>query len=131
MRAFSVDSSSAALRDHLVIRPPQIFQSDKCLFVKVLTGGSLKRISVPCGSKQNLWCSVPPRRHILRQRWIPTVLLDLVERSGKAKVAHLHHAIGVQQHVGWLKGNTETQVTTGLLGRTLAFLTGNKLGKLT
>lgn len=100
-------------------------------FIKVVTGRSLKFILVPCRSQQNLRRSVPPRRHILRQRWIPTVLLDLVEGSGKAKVAQFDHAIGVQQHVGWLKGNMETQTTVGLSVRILAFLTGDKLGKLT
>lgn len=76
----------------------------------------LKFHSVPCGSQQNLWRSVPARGHVLRQRWIPTVLLDLVQRSGQAEVAQLDHAVGVQQHVGRLKGRTETETTVGAVG---------------
>lgn len=32
---------------------------------------------IPRGSQQNLWSSVPPSGHILRQRWITAVLLEL------------------------------------------------------
>lgn len=57
---------------------------------------------IPCGSQQDLRSSVPPCRHILCQRWIPAVLLDLVEWSGQAKITQLDNTVSVQEHVGWL-----------------------------
>lgn len=57
---------------------------------------------IPWGSQQNLRSSVPPCRYVLRQRGIPTVLLDLVEWSRQAEITQLDDAVGVQQHIGRL-----------------------------
>lgn len=57
---------------------------------------------VPCGSQQDLGSSIPPCGHVLRQCRIPTVLLDLVERSGQAEVTQLDNTVRVQEHIGRL-----------------------------
>lgn len=67
---------------------------------------------IPCGSQQDLGSSVPTRRHVLRQCWIPTVLLDLVKWSGQAEITQLDYTVSVQQHIGWL---WETQTKRNIL----------------
>ncbi len=71
---------------------------------------------IPRGSQQDLGSSVPSRCHVLRQCWIPTVLLDLVEGSGQAEVTQLDYTISVQQHIGrlWETRTRETLLSTAV-----------------
>jgi len=55
--------------------------------------------SVPGGAQQDLWRAVPARGHVLRQRGVPSILLDLAQRPGQAEVTQLHSTVGVQQNV--------------------------------
>lgn len=75
---------------------------------------------IPCGSQQDLRSSVPPRRHVLCQCWIPAVLLDLIEGSGQAEITQLDYTVSVQQHIGRL-WETQTIETLHKDNNSLAF----------